>query len=170
MNRTALFAIVTCLLSCTHARAQTLVYSVSYAETQASFHARFANVSPAPGLRSEAENLAMLRNSLKNEIYSVSLADGKRSLLFSDEGMHLEIRASGSVSGTAKAYTTGVWYERRTTPTPGFYSDGGIYELALDGSNHFRKIADAQKQGRAVLNPQSTKAVAESADANSLFV
>ena len=100
----------------------------------------------------------MLRNTRKNEIYSISVADGKHSLLFSDEGMHLEIRAWGTVSGGAKAYTTGVWRERRTTPNPGFYSDEGIYELTLDGSNRFRKIADDQKQGRPVLNRQGTKA------------
>jgi hypothetical protein len=150
--------IVMCLLSCAPARAQTLVYSLSYSETMASSRARFANMSPNPGLRSEAENIATLRNTRKNEIYSISVADGKRSLLFSDEGMHLEIRPFGSVSGAAKAYTTGVWRERRTTPIPGFYSDDGIYELSLDGSNHFRKIADDQKQGRPVLNPQGTKA------------
>jgi hypothetical protein len=152
------FAIVVCLLFCAQARAQTLVYSLSYTDTAASRQARFANVSPAPGLRTEAENVAMLRNTRKNEIYSVSLADGKRSLLFSDDNMHLEIRAWGSVSGTAKAYTTGVWRERRATPTPGFYSDDGIYEIDLDGSNRFRKLADDQKKGRPALNLQGTKA------------
>jgi hypothetical protein len=167
---TFVFVLLTFVLSRVPARAQTLVYSLSYSETMASSRARFANVSPAPGLRSEAENIAMLRNTRKNEIYSISLADGKRSLLFSDEGMHLEIRAAGSVSGAAKAYTAGVWRERRTTPIPGFYSDDGIYELSLDGSNHFRKIADAQKQGPAILNPQATKAAAQSADGQSIFV
>jgi hypothetical protein len=164
MKLSALSVLLSCLFLCAPARAQTLVYSLSYTETQASSRARFANVSPAPGLRSEAENIAMLRNTRKNEIFSVSVADGKRSLLFSDEGMHVEIRAWGSVSGAAKAYTTGVWRERRTTPNPGFYSDDGIYELALDGSNHFRKIADDQKQGRPVLNPQGTKAALVSWD------
>ena len=52
-----------------------------------------------------------------------------------------------------------MWRERRSAPTPGFYSDDGIYELSLDGSNHFRKIGDDQKQGRPVLNAQGTKAV-----------
>lgn len=154
----SVFVIASCLAMCTQPRAQTLVYALSYSETQASSRARFANVSPAPALRSEAENIAMLRNTRKNEIYSISMADGKHSLLFSDEGMHLEIRAWGSVSGAAKVYTTGVWRERRGAPTPGFYSDDGIYELSLDGSNHFRKIADDQKQGRPVLNAQGTKA------------
>jgi hypothetical protein len=69
---------VMCLLSCAPARAQTLVYSLSYSETMASSRARFANMSPNPGLRSEAENIATLRNTRKNEIYSISVADGKR--------------------------------------------------------------------------------------------
>lgn len=154
----SVFVIALCLAVCTQARAQTLVYSVSYADTRASLQARFPSLSLFPGQRSEEENLALLRNTRKNEIYSVSMADGKRSLLFSDEGMHLEIRAWGSASGAAKVYTTGVWRERRGAPTPGFYSDDGIYELSLDGSNHFRKIGDDQKQGRPVLNPQGTKA------------
>jgi hypothetical protein len=111
-----------------------------------------------PGSRTEAEDVAMLRYTRKNEIYSVSVADGKRSLLFSDENTHLEIGAWGSVSGTAKAYTTGVWRERRATPTPGFYFDDGIYEIDLDGSNRFRKLADDQKKGPPVLNLQGTKA------------
>jgi hypothetical protein len=170
MKSAVALAFVACLLLCAQARAQTLVYALSYSETQASSRARFANVSPAPGLRSEVENIAMLRNTRKNEIYSVSVTDGKRSLLFSDEGMHLEIRPAGAVSPTGKAYTSGTWRERRTTPIPGFYSDDGIYELTLDGSNHFRKIADDQKQGRAVLNPQGTKAAAESADDKSIFI
>jgi hypothetical protein len=93
---------VSCLFFCTQARSQTLVYSLSYVETRASFRARFANVSPLPGRRSQEENLAMLRHTRKTEIYSVSVADGKRSLLFSDEGMHLETQATGTVSGSGK--------------------------------------------------------------------
>jgi len=112
----------------------------------------------------------MLRNTRKNELHSVSLKDGKRSLLFSDEGMDLEIRAAGSVSGAAKAYTTGVWREWRATPTRGVYSDDGIYELSLDGSNRFRKITGAPKQGRALLNPQGDKAAAQSADGQSMVI
>ena len=97
-------ALVVCLLFCTQARAQTLVYSLSYTDTPAGRQARFANVSPAPGLRSEEQNLAILRNTRKNEIYSVSVADGKRSLLFSDAGMDLEIAAAGFVSGSSKRH------------------------------------------------------------------
>lgn len=133
MKLSCLFVIASCVFLCAPAHAQTLVYALSYSETQASSRARFANVSPAPALRSEAENIAMLRNTRKNEIYSVSVADGKHSLLFSDEGMHLETSPAAAVSPTGKAYTSGVWRERRGTPTPGFYSDEGIYELSLDG-------------------------------------
>jgi len=170
MKRSARFFIVLYLLLCGETRAQTLVYSLCYSDTRASRQARFANVSPLPGLRSEEENMAMLRNARKTEIYSVSILDGRRSLLFSDENLHLEIAARASVSGRGKAYAAGVWRERRTTPIPGFYSDEGVYELSLDGSNHFRKIGDAQKQGPGALNPQGTKAAAESADAQSIFI
>jgi hypothetical protein len=148
---------VLCLFWCVQAQAQTLAYSLSYAETAASFKAHFANVG-APGQRSNEQDLAMLRFTRKNEIYSVSAVGGSRSLLFSDEGTDLEIRTWGTTSGAAKAYATAVWREWRTTPTRGVSSDEGIYELSLDASNRFRRIGDAQKQGRAVLNPQGTKA------------
>jgi hypothetical protein len=158
------------LLFCAQAHAQALVYSLSYSDTAASRQLRFANVPPMPGLRSEQENIELLRNTRENEIYSISIPDGKRSLLFNDAGMRLEIRAWGSVSSTAKAYTAGVWRERRTTPTPGYYSDEGIYELSLDGSNQARKLADAKKQGRAILNPQATKGAAQGADGQSILI
>lgn len=178
MKSTGGFIIVLFAFFCVQARAQTLVYSLSDGDTAASRQARFANVAPAPGLRTEAENLAMLRNTRKNEIYSVSVADGKRSLLFSDAGMDLEIAAAGFVSGSSKAYTKGVWrYYATINVSPanssryrGVNSEEGVYELSLDGSNHFRKTGDAQKQGLAALNPQATKAAAESSDGQSLFI
>jgi len=169
------FAIISSFCFYAQVHAQTLVYSLSYSETQASSRARFA---PLPAQRSDAENLAILRNTRKNEIYSITVADGKRSLLFSDEGMDLETAARGSVSGSAKVYTKGVWRYYAIVPVSpanstsyrGVKSEDGIYELSLDGSNRFRKIADAQKEGRAVLNPQATKAAAESADAQSILI
>lgn len=97
----SVFVIASCLAVWSQARAQTLVYSVSYADTRASLQARFPSLSLFPGQRSEAENLALLRNTRKNEIYSVSVADGKRSLVFSDAGMNLEIRARGKRIGRA---------------------------------------------------------------------
>jgi hypothetical protein len=143
-------------------RSQTLVYSRTYAETRASFHAHFANVSPAPGRRTDDENLSMMRGTRRTEIYSLSLATGKSTLLFSDEGPHLKIKAAGAVANDRKAYFVGIWRERRTTPSPMFASEEAIYEISLDASNHFRKIAEAQpNQPPAVLNPQSTKAAFE---------
>ena len=178
MKSIAVSATLVCLLFCAQARAQTLVYSLSYTDTAAGRRAHFAKVSPAPGLRTEAENLAMLRNTSKNEIYSVSVADGKRSLLFSDAGMDLEIAAAGFVSGSSKAYTKGVrrYYATinvspaNSTPYRGVNSEEGVYELSLDGSNHFRKTGDAQRQGVVAFNPQATKAAAESSDGQSLFI
>jgi len=123
-----------------------------------------------PGARSDDQNIAMMRSTRKNEIYSISIADGKRSLLFSDDGTHLEINAGGTVSRGAKAYAVGVWLERRMTPSPGFYSDDGIYELSLDSSNHFRKIGTALSRAAPVLNPQATQAAVQSADAQSILI
>lgn len=142
-------------LTCGVTRAQTLVYALSYTDTAAGTRARFAN-APPPGQRSEAQDIAMLRLTRKNEIYGVSITDGKRSLLFSDEGLHLEIKPWGAVSGIARALTTGIWHGR-DTPTPG-YSGEGIYVLSLDGSHQFRMFAASQDQERPVLNPQGTKA------------
>src|SRR5260370_2903661 len=95
---------VSCLLFCTQALSQAVVYSLTYSETRTSFQAHFANVSPFPGRRSDDENLSMLRGTRKTEIYSLSLADGKRTLLFSDEDPHLQITATGAVATDGKAY------------------------------------------------------------------
>jgi hypothetical protein len=160
MKLTRLWPTIACLLSCTPAHSQTLVYSLTYAETRASFHARFANVAPFPGGRTQQQNLQMLRNTRKTEIYSLSLGDGSRTLLFSDGGMNLEIKTPGGVSLTGKTYAAGTWREYRQTPTPGVYSEEGIYELALDRSNRYRKIATPQaNQPPAILNAQSTEAL-----------
>ena len=155
----SLLALV-CIVSCSQARSQTLVYSLTYAETRASFQGHFANVSPFPGGRSDDQNLSMLRGTRKTEIYSLSLATGKSTLLFSDEGPQLEIKATGAIANDHKAYFVGIWRERRTTPSPVIVSEEAIYELSLDGSNHFRKLTDAwPNQPPAILNPQSTRAV-----------
>lgn len=160
MRLSYLFAITSCLAVCTcAARAQTLVYSVSYADTHASFHAHFANVSPFPGGRTHDENLTMMRHTRKTEIYSVSMLDGKRTLVFSDEGPHFDIRPTGDVSSNGKAYVVGFFRDWQTTPIPGVHEDQGYYEIPLDGSNHFRKLADAPQSARNVgLNTQGTKA------------
>jgi hypothetical protein len=150
--------IASCLLLCAQARGQTLVYALSYEETPASLHARF----PRGVLgASTNEKLAMLRGFRKTEINSVSAIDVKRSLLFSDEGMNLEIKPAGGTLGAGKAYVIGIVREWRTTPTPGAYSEPPtIYEVNLDGSNRFRRLVEIQKdQSPALTNPQSTKVV-----------
>jgi hypothetical protein len=146
------------LLLCTQARAQTVIYALSYAETPASLHARFPRGVMGASIN---DKLAMLRGFRKTEIYSVSMIDGKRSLLFSDEGMNLEIRPAGGTLGANKAYTNGIAREWRTTPTPEVYSEPNtIYELNLDGSNRFRSLVEFQaNQTPALLNPQTTKMV-----------
>ena len=148
--------------ACPPARSQTLVYSLTYTETRTSFHAHFANASPLPGRRTDDENLSMLRGARKTEIYSLSLATGKSTLLFSDEGPHLEIKGAGTLTNEHKAYGVGIWRERRTSPSPMVTSEEAIYELSLDGSNRFRRVADAHpNQPPPLLNPQSTRAAFE---------
>ena len=147
-------------LHLTPAHGQTLLYSLTYSETRASSQARLANLPRMPGQRTQQQNLDLLRNTRKNEIYSLSLADGTRTLLFSDEGMNLEIKASTSVAGEGRAYAIGTWREYRSTPTPGVYSDDAVYQLALDRSNQYREIAPAPaRQPLAILNPRSNKAL-----------
>lgn len=160
MKQGALLLTVFCLCFCGLARAQTLVYSLSYVETRASYHAHFANVSPFPGLRSKAENLAMLRNIRKTEIYSVSIANGKRTLLFSDEGTNLELKGAGAVSAAGKAYMAGTWREKTTNPRQGVVAENKVFEISLDGSRQFRKLTDLQpNQDAPVLNRQNTRVV-----------
>src|SRR5260370_7009992 len=118
MKLNARLLTVSCLLFCTEARSQTVVYSLTYSETRTSFQAHFANVSPFPGRRSDDENLSMLRGTRKTEIYSLSLATGKSTLLFSDEGPHLQIMATAVIAGDGKAYIPASCQQRPTTPTP----------------------------------------------------
>lgn len=160
MKLGAFLLTVFCLSFCALAHAQKLVYSLSYVETRASYHAHFSNVSPFPGLRSEAENLAMLRNIRKTEIYSVSIASGKRTLLFSDEGTNLELKGAGAVSAAGKAYVAGTWREKTANPRQGVVAENKVFEISLDGSRHFRKLTDLQpNQDAPVLNRQDTRAV-----------
>jgi hypothetical protein len=139
------------------AQAQKLVYSLSYTDTQAGFHARYP--TGALGATPHAK-LAMLRSLLKSETYSVSLVDGQRSLLFSDADMDLEISPTGGAVGANKAYVIGVEHEWRTSPVPGAYAEPpAIYELNLDGSKLFRRfIRKQENQSPIFLNPQETKA------------
>jgi len=146
------------LLLCAQARAQTLIYALSYAETPASLKIRFPRGVIGATIN---DKLAMLRGFGKTEIYSVSMIDGKRSLLFSDEGMNLEIRPAGATLGANKAYITGVMREWRTTPNIGAYSEPpALYEVSLDGSNRFRRLVEIQtNQSPTPLNPQAKKMV-----------
>jgi hypothetical protein len=140
------------------ARAQTLVYALSYADTPAGFRARF----PYGALRaSESDRVAMIRNLRKTEIYSLNLADGKRTLLFSDEGMSFEIRPDSMSIGSGKAYVAGVDPAWRNTASPGVTgTPQAMYELRLDGSNKIRRLFEIdQNLWPLVLNPQGTRAV-----------
>jgi len=85
----------------------------------------------------------------------------KSSLLFSDEGMNLEIKPTGATVGANKAYITGIMREWRTTPNPGANAEPlALYEVNLDGSDRFRRLVEIQKdQSPALLNPQTKKMV-----------
>jgi len=149
--------IASSLLLCAQARAQTVIYALSYAETPADLHVRFPRGVMGASIN---DQLAMLRMFRKTEIYSVSMIDGKRSLLFSDEGMNLEIRPTGATLGANKAYATGIMRGWRTTPTPGASSEApALYEISLDGSNRFRRLVEIQTNqlSPALLNPQTKK-------------
>jgi hypothetical protein len=159
-SRTNLLIASSLMLFYAQPRAQTLIYSLSYSETPTSFRARFPNGAIGAPIN---EKLAMLRNYRKTEIYSVSMIDGKRSLLFSDEGMNFEIRPTDPAVGAGKAYVPGVEREWRTTPNPGVYSDPpAIYEISLDGSKRFRRLFETRPNQNAILlNRQAKKAVFE---------
>lgn len=146
------------LALCNSARAQTLVFALSYADTPASFRARFPNGALGA---SHSDDVAMLRNLRKTEIYSLNLADGKRTLLFSDEGMTFEIRPTNVALGSGKAFVAGVEREWRNSPSPGVIETSqAIYEITLDGSNNFRRLFETkQNQSQLFLNPQGTRAV-----------
>lgn len=141
-------------------RAQSLVYAVSYGETRASFHARF----PTGALgASNNDKLAMLRGYRKTEIYSVSMTDGKRTLVFSDQGMNFEITPVNPAAAAGKAYVVGVEREWRGMPHPGAYADPpAIYEISLDGANKFRRLfAVRPNQTSIEFNRDARKAAFE---------
>jgi len=154
--RSKLLLFMTLLALCPYQHGQNLVYAVSFAETRGSLHVRFPNGVLGASV---SDKLAMLRHYRKTEIYSVSMIDGRRSLLFSDEGMNFEITPTGSVSG-GKAYMEGVEREWRTAPSPGAYADPpAIYEISLDGSRQFRRLFEMRpNQSATILNSQGTRA------------
>ncbi len=167
MNRSRhLFCVASLLLVSLQARAQNLIYSLSTAETQASFQARFG---PNSFQRPVNERLAMLRRYRKTEIYSLSMIDGQRTLLFSDEGKNFEILPSlglGQPLTKTKAYVRGVEREWRTQPTPGAFSTPeSIYEISLDGSNKFHRLFEIKPNlSTAVVNPAGTEDFFKSED------
>jgi hypothetical protein len=108
--------------------------------------------------------LVMLRHT-RTEIYSLSMSDGKRTLLFSDDGMNFEILPVGvldhPVVAGDKAYLRGVEQEWRGQPNPGVYeTPPGIYEFNLDSSRKFRRVLEMKpNMGLPVLNAVGTKAL-----------
>lgn len=143
-----------------------LIYSLSNKETpqsQLAHPSKPYNVVTA----SIPEKLMKLRGYTKTEIFSVTMADTKRSLVFSDEGPYFEI-IPGSFQGSmvvagGKAYASGIEREWQTGPTPG--ANGwrpSVYELTLDGSNKYRKLFEIQQPGDyfaalLFISPSGTK-------------
>ena len=141
-----------------------LIYSLSSKETaqsQLAHPSKPYNVVTA----SIAEKLMKLRAYTKTEIFSVTMADTKLSLVFSDEGPYFEIipgsfrSIPGSmVVGAGKAYASGI--ER--TPGVGDWRPS-VYELALDGSNKYHKLFEIQREGEyfaaqpLFISPSGTK-------------
>jgi hypothetical protein len=142
------------------ARAQRVVFAVSYRDTQASRNAR-----PHPTIFTATpdEKVAMVRALLKTEIYAVDFS-GKRALLFSDEQLKLELQPNNEsgyviVRGD-KAYMPGVERRWQGQPSPGVFSDPpAMFELTLDGSNRFRKLFEVPTNSTPlIINPAGTKA------------
>lgn len=103
----------------------------------------------------------MLRGCRKNEIYSISMTNGKPILVFSDEALDVEIRPTGPVLGTDKAYGIGILREWRSEPVPGVYvQPDALYEISLDGSNRVRRLFEiGEKHPMGIfVNVQGTKA------------
>ncbi len=148
------------LLAASLAHAQRAIFALSYRDTQAS-----RNSLPHPTIFTATpdEKVAMVRNLLKTEIYAADLS-GKRTLLFSDEQLKLELQPrneSGYVVVRGdKAYMPGVERRWQGQPNPGVLADpSAMYELTLDGSNRFRKLFELQTNpSPLVLNPAGTKA------------
>lgn len=143
--------------------AQELVYTATYPKA-APARGIFATRPPT----SPQERMMMARRARKNEIWAMSLKDGKRTLFFSDEGTNFELIptvdmghspfASGNV-----AYVRGVERSWRNVPQqalPMLYeTPPGIYEVSLDGSNRFRRLFDAtQNMSPAMVNAAGTRA------------
>jgi hypothetical protein len=139
--------------------AQELIYVATYAKP-----------APARGtfafgpVTTPQEYVTMARSARKNEIWAISPTDGKRTLLFSDEGTNFELIPSADMghSPLARAdvaYVKGVERSWRTAPPMLHETPPGIYEVRLDGSNRFRRLFDApQNVSPATVNAAGTRA------------
>ena len=159
-----LFAIGCVLFTVRLAAAQSLVYMVSYGSNAATFRARFPN-----GIfgTTTDQRLAMLRRTVKNEIWSVSLAEGKRTLLFSDDGMsNFEILPGDVALSGGKALVRAVERSWRGQPSPGATeTPQGVYEISFDGSKRFRRVIDVKpNMGPLVLDLAGTKTAFDALD------
>jgi hypothetical protein len=149
--RSTRFVVAALLISAWIAHAQSIIYAVSYRDTAASLRARGTSILGA----TNEQKVAMTRGLRKTEIYSGSLADGKKSLLFSDEGLGLELTPlvePGHPLAPGKAYMAGVEREWRAGPSPGvFSSPSAYYEISLDGSRRFRKLFGRQQNSTQLM-------------------
>src|SRR5437660_9342731 len=115
-KRNLKFAVVAVLALATQvASAQSLIYSLTYPQTTATRRIGVGHGVP-PDQRVES-----VRSSWKTEIYSVSVRDGERKLLFSDQGPHFEIYPAEPLVAAArgKAYMKGVERRWEGMPHPG---------------------------------------------------
>src|SRR5215471_6170756 len=91
------------------------------------------------------------------------MTDGKRTLLFSDEGLNFEISpysGSGYPLAADKAYLAGVEREWHGQPNPGTYeTPPAIYEISLYGSVKVRRLFETkQNMTPALVNSTGTRA------------
>ena len=151
----------------TAAHAQTLVYLVSYTNTPASFRAKYANGIFPIHPKTPQEQIAISRRTIRNEIWAVSLKDGKRTRLFSDEGTNFELTPAVDMGHSpfakGSAYLRGMERTLKKVPQQSIpivhETPQGVYEVSLDGSNRFRRLADAtQNMSVAMVNAAGTRA------------
>ena len=149
--RRSLTIIAASFLACGIAHAQSILYAVSYRDTAASLRARGTSILGA----TNEQKVALTRGLRKTEIYSGSLADGKKKLQFSDEGLGLELMPlaePGHPLAQGKAYIAGVEREWRAGPSPGvFASAPAYYEISLDDSHRFRKLFERQQNSTQLM-------------------
>lgn len=164
LNPRTFFVLVWLTLFTPFAHAQELVYTANYpkaAPARGIFTMDPARTPPQ-------ERMMMARRARKNEIWAISLKDGKRTLLFSDEGTNFELIPTVDIGHSPfargnVAYVRGVERSWRNVPQqalPMLYeTPPGIYEVSLDGSNRFRRLFDeTQNMSPAMVNTAGTRA------------